>query len=153
MIKDFKKIKVQLMELSEVINSFKSETVQVRLVELILGGSEPVSVSSEPEEQIVDKPIVRRGRKPKQATIIQPPKIRRTRSKDRPGPSIILNRLVGENYFGERRTIGDVVSYCMDTFKYQYKSTDLSGTLARFVKEETLKREKNTDTNQYEYFK
>ena len=151
MIKDFKKIKVQLMELSEVINSFKSETVQVRLVELMFGGGEPGP--TEPVEQIVDKPIVRRGRKPKQATIIQPPKIRRTRSKDRPGPSIILNRLVGENYFGERRTIGDVVSYCMDTFKYQYKSTDLSGTLARFVKEETLKREKNVDTNQFEYFK
>lgn len=151
MIKDFKKIKVQLMELSEVINSFKSETVQVRLIELILGGAEPGP--SEPVEQIVEKPIVRRGRKPKQEVVAQPAKIRRTRSKDRPGPSIILNRLVGENYFGDRRTIGDVVSYCMGTFKYQYKSTDLSGTLARFVKEETLKREKNVDTNQFEYFK
>lgn len=150
MIKDFKKIKVQLMELSEVINSFKSETVQVRLVELILGV--PEAAPAEPESQIVEKPIVRRGRKPKLEVVAQP-KIRRTRSKDRPGPSIILNRLVGENYFDERRTIGDVVSYCMDTFKYQYKSTDLSGTLARFVKEETLKREKNADTNQFEYFK
>ena len=152
MIKDFKKIKEQLIELSEVINSFKSETVQVRLVELILGGSETAE-PSEPEVKVSDMPIVRRGRKPKPAVVYQQPRIRRTRSKDRPGPSIILKRLVDEKYFDDRRTIGDVVSYCAETFGYQYKSTDLSGTLARFVKEETLKREKNTNTSQFEYFR
>jgi len=151
MIKDFRKIKEQLIELSEVINAFKSEAVQIRLIELIFGGEEPEK--QETETQVGDMPIVRRGRKPKQGLIIHPPRIRRTRSKDRPGPSIILKRLVDDNYFGERRTIGDVVAYCGDTFSYHYKSTDLSGTLARFVKEEILKREKNADTNQFEYFK
>jgi hypothetical protein len=102
----------------------------------------------------VEMPIVRRGRKPTQSPYIQQPsKIRRTRSKDRPGPSLILKRLLDEGYFDDKRTIGDVVAHCFDTFKFQYKSTDLSGTLARFVKEEALKREKNAKTNQFEYFK
>ncbi len=151
MIKDFKKIKEQLVELSEVINSFKSEQVQLRLVELMFGTMEAPTKEAAPE--VAEMPIVRRGRKPKQSeNIQQPPKTRRTRSKDRPGPSLILKRLVDEGYFKERRTIGDVVAYCLDTLKFQYKSTDLSGTLARFVKENTLKREKNAKTNQFEYF-
>jgi len=150
MIKDFNKVKEQLTELSEVINSFKSETVQVRLVELLFGTQD--AVAPEVEVEVGDMPIVRRGRKPKQGVYIQQqPKIRRTRSKDRPGPSLILKRLVDEGYFNEKHTIGDVVSYCFDTFKFQYKSTDLSGTLARFVKEDMLKREKNANTNQFEY--
>jgi hypothetical protein len=152
MIKDFKKLKEQLIELSEVINSFKSEQVQLKLVELIFGSTEAPASETVPE--VSEMPIVRRGRKPKQTVYVQQPSnIRRTRSKDRPGPSLILKRLVDEGYFDERRTIGDVVAYCYDTLKFQYKSTDLSGTLARFVKEETLKREKNAKTNQFEYFK
>jgi hypothetical protein len=148
MIKDFSKVKEQLIELSEVINSFKSETVQLRIVELLLGTREEVV----PETDTLDMPIVRRGRKPKQsAYVVQSPKIRRTRSKDRPGPSLILKRLVDEGYFNDKRTIGDVVAYCLDTLKFQYKSTDLSGTLARFVKEGNLKREKNSNTSQFEY--
>jgi hypothetical protein len=148
MIKDFNKIKEQLIELSEVINSFKSETVQVRLIELLFGTQE----AGETEIEVADMPIVRHGRKPKQGSYVQQqPKIRRIRSKDRPGPSLILKRLVDEGYFNEKHTIGEVVNYCYDAFKFQYKSTDLSGTLARFVKEDVLKREKNSNTNQFEY--
>ncbi len=151
MIKDFKKNKEQLIELSEVINSFKSEQVQLRLVELMVGKVKSSNEEAAPE--VTEVPIVRRGRKPKQSVVIQqPPKVRRTRSKDRPGPSLILKKLVDEGYFKERKTIGDVVAYCLDILKFQYKSTDLSGTLARFVKEETLKRGKNAKTNQFEYF-
>ena len=84
MIKDFKKIKEQLIELSDVINSFKSEQVQLRLVELIFGTAE--TQASETVTEVAEMPIVRRGRKPKQAVYVQQaPKIRRTRSKDRRG--------------------------------------------------------------------
>jgi hypothetical protein len=154
MIKNFSKIKEQLIELSEVLNSFKSETVQVRLVELLFGEQ-----GSKDEMDDV-KPIVRRSRseKPQQEveakkTAAKTKKIRRKRSNDRPGPSVILKQLTESDYFSERRTISDIVAYCADTLKFNYKSTDLSGTLARLVKEEVLKREKNPETNQFEYFK
>jgi glutathione S-transferase len=154
MIKNFSKIKEQLIELAEVLNSFKSETVQVRLVELLLG-------EQQSHDEAADiKPIVRRSRSEKpqkeeeaKKTAAKSKKITRKRSKDRPGPSVILKQLTDSNYFSEkRRTISDIVAYCANTFNYQYKSTDLSGTLARLVKEEVLKREKNPETNQFEYF-
>ena len=40
MIKNFDEIKEQLKELSGVINSFKSEAVQLRIVELVFGLSD-----------------------------------------------------------------------------------------------------------------
>jgi len=153
MIKNFSKVKEQLIELSEVINSFKSENVQVRLIELLF---EPQESKSE-VEAVMEKPIVKRTRKPKEQVQEEQPvtkrkKIRKTRSKDRPGPSVILKKLVDEEYFTERRGIGDIVNYCLSKYNYKYKSTDLSGTLARLVKEEILKREKNATTNQFEYY-
>ena len=37
MISNFDEVKKQLSELSEVINKFKSEAVQLRIVEIVLG--------------------------------------------------------------------------------------------------------------------
>ena len=50
MISNFNEVKMQLAELSEVINKFKSEAVQLRIVEIVLGdGSFPKRVVEEPE--------------------------------------------------------------------------------------------------------
>ena len=37
MIKNFEEIKTQLKDLSEIVNSFKSEAVQLKIVELVFG--------------------------------------------------------------------------------------------------------------------
>ncbi len=145
MIKDFKKSKEQLKELAEVLNEFKSEAVQVKLVELLFGDSTeaaPVAVAE-------TKPR-RPGRPPKEKTVPER-KATKKRVSNRPGPSVILSTLVDKNYFSDKRTIGDVVDYCMKMYNYEYKSTDLSGTLAKLAKDGVLKREKNPETNQFEY--
>ncbi|MFP4471185.1 MAG: hypothetical protein ACLFPE_10900 [Bacteroidales bacterium] len=143
MIKDFKKSKEQLKELAEVLNDFKSEAVQVKLVELLFGNS------METETAAAETKPRRPGRPPKEKTAER--KVTKRRVSNRPGPSVILNTLVDKNYFSDKRTIGDVVDYCMKMYNYEYKSTDLSGTLAKLAKEGVLKREKNPETNQFEY--
>ena len=50
MIRDFVKMKRELKELATIINSFKSEAVQLRIVEHVLGDIE------EPEETTESKP-------------------------------------------------------------------------------------------------
>lgn len=159
MMKDFKKTAEQLKELAKVLNEFKSEAVQVKLVELLFSeGMEtmPVAkttttktVAETPEKKVVKKP----GRPPKQKTATEPPKTTRKRSTTRPGPSVILKKLIESNFFSDSRTIGDVVDYCMKVYNYEYKSTDLSGTLAKLAKDGVLKRDKNPQTNQFEYTK
>jgi hypothetical protein len=207
MIRDFKKTKENLREIADVINSFKSEAVQLRLLELVL------SMEDKEEEVVVAAPAIveevkpaiekvrkrrakkeklvkeetevkevkkeTRGRKPKKVEVlaepeakVEPkpevvevkekvkkekikaapkPKAEKKNTHERPGPSVILRTLVADKYFAQNRTIGDVVKYCLGTYQFQYASTDLSGTLARMVKENILKREKNAQTNQFEY--
>jgi hypothetical protein len=213
MIRDFKKAKENLKEIADVINSFKSEAVQLRLLELVLSmedtveATAAVAVAPAPVaapaptpvlEEVVTiaetaKPVKKkketRGRKPKPVVVAEVPspevveevkpevieeakpvvvvevaKQKKSRAKrtkkpveaikvshDRPGPSVILRTLAAENYFSQTRTIGEVVKYCLATYNFKYASTDLSGTLARLVKDNILKREKNAETNQFEY--
>lgn len=162
MIRNFDKVKTQLSELSEIINKFNSESVQLKIVELLLGNTEKEKVVEKEVEAKAPAPAgetetKRRkpGRPPKKAAEKEAPKKRapRKRITDRPGPSTILKQLMETDFFTEKRTIGDIVNYCINTYKYEYKSTDLSGTLAKYAKEGLLNREKNPETNQFEYIK
>lgn len=157
-MKDFKKTAEQLKELAKVLNEFKSEAVQVKLVELLFNEG----IQSMPESKttatktVVEAPakkvVKRPGRPPKQKpAVAEAPRTKRTRSTSRPGPSVILKKLIESNFFTDSRTIGDVVDYCMKVYNYEYKSTDLSGTLAKLAKDGILKRAKNPQTNQFEY--
>ncbi len=114
MIQNFDAIKKQLQELAEVVNLFKSEAVQLRIVELVLGsaggapgGPEGVTVASGAPSR---RP---RRRKPaaKESDDIPPAsgKLRPTATK--PGPLATLARLLKEGYFKTGRTIGDIVSH------------------------------------------
>jgi hypothetical protein len=62
-------------------------------------------------------------------------------------------RAIQDEYFNVKRTIGNIVSYCQETLKLDYRSTDLSGTLAKLTKDGLLVRNKNPETNQFEYIK
>jgi len=228
MIKDFKKATEQLKELAEVLNSFKSEAVQLKLVEFFMEQnfesevlpvpvSEPVvkevkeevkekkkgekkeakevkkeakevkkevkkeakgvkadaevkkevkevkekvsakkSKKEKPVEVVVAEEVVKpktKGRPRKEKTKDEKVKVVKKRIPNRPGPSIILNALLSDNYFTENRTIGNIVEQCDNQYHYKYKSTDLSGTLAKLAKEGVLSRSKNPGTNQFEYIK
>jgi len=52
MIKNFDKVKLQLNELAEVLNKFNSEAVQLKVVELLLGGTEKETPAAKPEKAI-----------------------------------------------------------------------------------------------------
>jgi hypothetical protein len=160
MMKDFTKTAEQLKELAKVLNEFKSEAVQVKLVELLFTEGFETAPAAKPaavrraEETPVKKQTKRPGRPPKQkAEVAEAPKTTRKRSTSRPGPSVILKKLIESNFFTDSRTIGDVVDYCMKVYNYEYKSTDLSGTLAKLAKDNVLSRVKNPQTNQFEYSK
>jgi len=201
----------QLIELAKVLNEFKSETVQIRLLELLFENKimqpvganevteqleisdvtevpesttqlapkapkEPKAIKTkavskkpkqevtreEPAEEVVETIEVAPSKKEKvkkqtkktakaDAQKADAEKPSRKRSTTRPGPSVILKRLIDNKFFSDSRNIGDVVDYCLKMYKYEYKSTDLSGTLAKYAKEGILMRSKNPTTNQFEY--
>lgn len=150
MIENFDKIKEQLKELSDVINSFKSEAVQLRIVELVFGLTE--------EEELTEKQVLPPPPKVKRKKKSAAPKKNTEKSKSGGstkrasgnGAPATLTKLVEEGFFSKPKSIGDIVQHCEHNLARKFKSNEFSGKLARLVRDGTLKRSKNSD-NQYEY--
>jgi hypothetical protein len=155
MIRDFDELKKQLQELSSIINAFTSEAVQVRIVELIFkeeGGEE------EQKEREADTPRQRsrrRKRRPKkkaETSSGEPSTRKRAARGGRKGAVTILDELISEGFFKENRAIKDIIEEARSQKARTFKANELSGPLTRFVRDERLSRQKNTD-GQFEYFK
>ena len=72
------------------------------------------------------------------------------RADGRPSPRTVLDDLIKQDFFKEKKTISAIISHCKDKLTYSYESRELSPALIRCIRDKKLKREKNTN-NQYEY--
>jgi hypothetical protein len=149
MIKNFEEVKSQLAELSEVVNKFKSEAVQLRIVELVFSGA------TLPDGDNTAHHATRKGSKNKRAAVTDSAEgkgdSKRKRSAGSTGPKTTLEQFIGEGFFNEKRTIGAVVEHCKIKAR-NFKSNELSGPLGRLVRENQLSRTTSAE-NQYEYIK
>lgn len=146
MIKDFDSIKKQLEELAPVINSFKSESVQLRIVELIfnIDSSESQSENTE-QKQPIPKAKKAKVKKPNDGNLTK-----KTPRSPGDGPVATITKLYEEDFFKDPQTIGSIIDHCKQHMARQFKSTDLSGKLSRMTRDGQLKRTKNSES-QYEY--
>lgn len=150
MIKNFEEIKEQLKELSEVINKFKSEAVQLRIVELVFGLDQEIDDQSGSSKQA--KASQRQSTKKKatkKSTTKATPK-KPVKKAARQGAVAILSGLVDDGFFSSPKSIGDIVTHCEHNMARKFKSNEFSAKLGRLVRDGDLKRTKNSD-NQYEY--
>lgn len=69
----------------------------------------------------------------------------------RPGPKQFLEQLIDEGFFSEHREISGIISHIREAHALTYKTTDMTPTLIRLLREKKLKRERNVD-GRYEYF-
>jgi hypothetical protein len=152
-IKNFDALKEQLRELHPILNAFKSEAVQLRIVELIWDAAperhEPTSSEEKPRRRARGgrHSFAKSGTKVKAAA-----PARKTARGRRPGPGAVLNELVDEGFFKERRMLKDIVEHASSQKARKFKQNEFSGTLGRLIRDTVLKRKKNTD-GQYEYYK
>jgi hypothetical protein len=148
MIKKIENLKEPLAELASLLNAFKSETVQLRILEHILDNeldSEASGHEVKSEKRAVDKrSAVKRG-----ARRVNPSARRGTIGS---GATATLTQLVGTSFFDKSRTINDLVEHCKHSLARTFKPNDFSGYLGRLVRAGTLSRKKNAD-KQYEYKK
>ena len=158
MIKDFDQVRSQLKELADVINSFKSEAVQLKIVELIFGGVAvaPVTAGSAGAIPLESQPTrSRRAKRTTRKSSTSAPlakKPARSPAKGRPGGRATLDTLLAEGFFKTPKTIGKIVEHCDAHMALKYGQNELSGPLARLTRDKTLTRKKNAE-NQYEYVK
>ena len=143
-------LKEDLAKLAGVLNQFRSEAVQVKLLDRFF------NILPAPGTELVN-PVAttkpRRGRPPKVQTITtQSHEVPAKRGKrSAMGATGALDALLSKGYFKSRRTIGDIVQACESKVGVSIKVTNLSGPLARFVQEGKLQRAKNKD-DKFEYW-
>ncbi len=152
MIENFETVKKELKELAGVINAFKSEAVQLRIVELILGAS-VIQENQVPEKETVPQKQKRKKQKAaaKSADVTGKDAKKKVAS---PGTGAVaaMTQLAEGDFFTKPRTIKDIIDHCSDNLARKFKSNEFSGKLARMTRNGELTRKKNAD-NQYEYTK
>lgn len=159
MIKNFDEVKKQLGELSDVVNKFKSEQVQLKIVDLIFRNAGLAADDDQPEDPPADSvpPPHRKhrasGKRKAAAKSGDTPNngLKKAKAKGT-GPAAVLQQLLDTNFFDKKRTIGDVMDYCKNKLARNIPMNQLSTPLARFVRDNKLDRSKNAE-NQYEYTK
>ncbi|HEX9423946.1 MAG TPA: hypothetical protein VF899_11935 [Pyrinomonadaceae bacterium] len=149
MIQNFDKVKTQLGELATVINSFKSEAVQLRIIELILGAQTEETAAADVKTT------------PRRATRRNKSQSKRDDASDSPkkakapggtGAVATLSQLASGTFFDKPRTIKDLIDHCKHNLARTFKANEFSGKLGRMVRNGELTRKKNAD-KQYEYKK
>lgn len=157
MIKDFDTVSSQLKQLAEVINAFKSEAVQLRIIDLVIGGAPlaakletPLTTQIAPQPVKVTKSRKRARNSAKASTITPTPNPSRPSARGRPGGKTTLETLISDGFFKVPKTISQIVEHCDTSLAMKYKQSDFSGPLMRQVREKHLTRKKNPD-GQYEY--
>jgi hypothetical protein len=150
MIEKIDSMKKPLAELATVLNAFKSEAVQLRILDYIL--DVPVVGDTPPEHSR------KRARAAKSQTksTVTTGGTNSTHSKKRGSPgtgaTATLNQLLSGTFFDKPRTIGDIIDHCRHNLARTFKANEFSGKLGRLVRSNELARKKNAD-NQYEYRK
>lgn len=154
---EFEETKKRLSELASVVNEFKSEAVQLKVLEWVFHTWGTPTHHKVVEAADTSKKPKRTKKKKISNTSEQSSddgaktKKSSRSSGNRPGPGKMIDRLIAEGYFKTRRTMAAIIDYCKEKNALVYDTGDLSPTLGRAIRAEKLEREKNQD-NQYEYF-
>lgn len=152
MFADFEATKAHLIELAEIINKFKSEAVQLRLVELLFNHSGSTTNSTAKPE--VETPSVKSKPRRKPRAKAATPKDENGAAKKKTsvgdGAVATLVKIFEEGYFKQPRSIGDICAHCEVNLARRIKPNEISGKLGRMIRSRELSRTKNSD-NQYVY--
>lgn len=144
MSKHIEKLKKQLVEVAEVVNSFQSEAVQVRIIDRLL----EVMIES---EKVDAEGVEIFGKKTRKLRIEDEGGAASGRKK--PGATKILNQLLSTDFFDTQRSISSIANYCKDQYDSDFKTSELSGILLKLANENKLRRERSNENNRFEYIK
>ncbi len=144
MSKHIEKLKKQLLDISEVVNSFKSEAVQVKVVDRLLDAMIELEKTDGEGVEVFN-------RKNHKQRLGEDGGYTSVKSSRKPGATKILNQLLTSDFFRTPHSISSIANYCKDTFDSDFKTSELSGILLKLANERKLKRERSNENNRFEY--
>jgi hypothetical protein len=144
MSKPIEKLKKQLIEISEVVNAFQSEAVQVKVVDKLLDAMIEFERGDAEGLDFLQKKTskIKSGDNGVYSNAI---------SRKKPGATKILNQLLNTDFFKAPHSISGIADYCKEHFNSDFKTSELSGILLKLAKENKLIRQRNHDNNRFEY--
>lgn len=145
MSKPIEKLKKQLIEISEVVNAFRSEAVQVKVVDKLLDAM----IEFERGDAEGLEFLHRKPGKAKNGT--EPGAYSAVIGRKKPGATKILNQLLTTDFFKAPHSISGIADYCKEHYDSEFKTSELSGILLKLAKENKLKRQRNNENNRFEY--
>lgn len=146
MSKQTEKLKKQLIEISEVVNLFKSEAVQVKVIDRLLD----VMIDAERSDADTNETLHKKG--PKQRS--NESNYEHGAGRKKPGATKVLNQLLtGTDFFETHRSISSIADYCKTNYDSDFKTSELSGILLKLANEHKLRRERSNTNNRFEYVK
>jgi hypothetical protein len=144
MSKHIEKLKKQLIEISEVVNSFRSEAVQVRVVDKLL----EALLESEKGDNDNTELFNKRGYKQR---LDNEGEYSDSKLGKKPGATKVLNQLLSTDFFDIPHSISSIADYCKENFDSEFKTSELSGILLKLANEGKLRRERSNENNRFEY--
>jgi uncharacterized hydantoinase/oxoprolinase family protein len=144
MSKHIEKLKKQLTEIAEVVNAFKSEAVQLKIVDRLLDVLVEFDKADADGADFLIKKINKR-------TDIDNDDHHFANGRKKPGATKVLNQLLSTDFFATARSISSIADYCKDNFDSEFKTSELSGILLKLANEHKLRRERSRDNNRFEY--
>ncbi|GAA4340823.1 hypothetical protein GCM10023149_52550 [Mucilaginibacter gynuensis] len=145
MSKQIEKLKKQLAEISEVVNTFKSEAVQVRIAEKLFD----VLIDADRAEHENSDYLLKKSRRFKENGHDTDGAAHRKK----PGATKVLNQILATDFFNQPRSIASIAEYCKEKYDSDFKTSELSGILLKLANENKLRREKSRDNNRFDYIK
>lgn len=152
MSKHTEKLRKQLLEISEVVNAFTSEAVQVKIIDRLLD-SILEGDRHETEGGDFSKLQERRNKKYRGHSSEDDGSEGRIRGRKKPGATKILNQIIHTDFFDAARSIAAIANYCRDQYDSDFKTSELSGILLKLSNENKLRRERNNENNRFDYVK
>ena len=146
MSKHIEKLKKQLMEISEVVNSFKSEAVQVKVIDKLLDAMVDLDKAEGEGAEIFSKKNYKQ--RPDNESHYGT-----TRGAKKPGATKVLNQLLSTDFFNTSRSISAIANFCKENFDSDFKTSELSGILLKLANEHKLRRERSNENNRFEYIR
>lgn len=150
-LEDFQR---QLKSFAETVNAFKSEAVQLRVIDALL-----IQLGMEPSPGIQRDSRSRRSRV-KRIKKAQAPSVKAgtptakgkstRKSSSSPGAFAMISQLLEDGFFKSGRTIGAIVEHCGTSRGHHFKANECSPSLLRLLRDGKLQRKKNKE-GQYEY--
>lgn len=142
MSKHIEKLKKQLTEIAEVVNAFKSEAVQLKIVDRLL---DVLVDFDKADTEGADFSIKKHYKKADGENYPF------AQSRKKPGATKVLNQLLSTDFFNTAHSISSIADYCKENFDSDFKTSELSGILLKLANENKLKRERSKDNNRFEY--